>query len=171
MKTLITTIDTLTEGLGRLASVTLILLIALVLFDTLNRYLFSGGSIALQELEWHLHDLIFLFGIAFALKYNAHVRVDMFYERYPKKIKAWVNVAGVLFLIIPFSVFIFYTGMGFAYEAYGYSEMSPNPGGLGYRFIIKSFMSVAFAFVVIQAVSELLKSIQILKENQNETTH
>jgi len=171
MQKLIDIIDTFTEWVGKTATLALLLLIALVLYDTFSRYLFSSGSIALQELEWHLHDLLFLFGIAYALKYRAHVRVDMFYERYPQNIKAWINILGVLFLIIPFSVFIIYTGMEFARDAYEFNEVSPNPGGLGYRFIIKSTMAVAFAFVVLQALGELLKSIQQLKEKHYDTTH
>ena len=117
-------------------------------------------------LEWHIHDVLFLLGISYALKHDAHVRVDLFYEKYSDKIKAWVNIAGVLFLIIPFSVFIFYTAMEFAQDAYSYGEMSPNPGGLGYRFVIKSVISVAFVLVLLQALSQLLKSIHLLREKQ-----
>lgn len=164
MTPLINRLDTLTEWSGKLAAFAVLSLIALVLFDTLNRYLFSSGSIALQELEWHIHDVLFLLGISFALKHNAHVRVDLFYEKYSPKLKAWINIAGIVFLIIPFSVFILYTGMEFAKEAYAYGEVSPNPGGLEYRFIIKSVISIAFLLVILQAVSELLKSIQLLRE-------
>ena len=166
MKRMITLLDTMTEQSGKVAAWSVLGLIALVLYDTLARYLFSSGSIALQELEWHLHDLLFLLGISYALKHNAHVRVDLFYEKYSEKAKAWVNIAGILLLIIPFSVFIFYTGMEFAQDAYGCGEMSPNPGGLEYRFIIKSVISVAFVLVILQAVSELLKSIQFLSEHK-----
>lgn len=164
MQRIITKLESVTETSGKLAAWSVLGLIALVLYDTLARYLFSSGSIALQELEWHIHDVLFLLGVSYALKYNAHVRVDLFYEKYSEKAKAWINIAGVIFLIIPFSVFIFYTGMEFAQDAYGYGEMSPNPGGLGYRFVIKSVISIAFALVILQAVSELLKSIQLLRE-------
>lgn len=164
MNALINRLDSLTERSGKLAAFAAFALISLVLFDTLNRYFFSSGSIALQELEWHIHDVLFLFGIAYALKYNAHVRVDLFYEKYSPRLKAWINIAGIVFLIIPFSVFILYTGMEFAKEAYAYGEVSPNPGGLAYRYVIKSVMSVAFTLVILQAVSELLKSIQLLRE-------
>ena len=138
-------------------------MIALVLFDTLSRYLFSSGSIALQEMEWHLHDLIFLLGISYALKHNTHVRVDLFYEKFSPSLKAWVNIAGIVFLIIPFSAFIFYTGLEFAKDAYAMGEVSPNPGGLAYRFAIKSAIAAAFGLVILQAGSELLKSIQQLR--------
>lgn len=166
MQNIINKMESITEFNGKVAMWAALALIALVLYDTLARYLFSSGSIALQELEWHIHDVLFLLGISYALKHNAHVRVDLFYEKYSEKLKAWINIIGVVFLIIPFSVFIFYTGMEFAQDAYSYSEMSPNPGGLGYRFVIKSVISIAFALVILQAVSELLKSIQLLREKK-----
>jgi TRAP-type mannitol/chloroaromatic compound transport system permease small subunit len=166
MHTIINRLEHLTGLSGKLAAWAVLGLIALVLYDTLARYLFSSGSIALQELEWHIHDVLFLLGISYALKHNAHVRVDLFYEKYSDRVKAWINIIGVLFLIIPFSVFIFYTGMEFAQDAYSYGEMSPNPGGLGYRFVIKSVISIAFALVILQAVSELLKSIQHVREKK-----
>jgi TRAP-type mannitol/chloroaromatic compound transport system permease small subunit len=166
MQRMIQRLESITELSGKLAAWAVLGLIALVLYDTLARYLFSSGSIALQELEWHIHDVLFLLGISYALKYNAHVRVDLFYEKYSDKLKAWINIIGVVLLIIPFSVFIFYTGMEFARDAYSYGEMSPNPGGLGYRFVIKSVISIAFALVILQAVSELLKSIQLLSEKR-----
>jgi TRAP-type mannitol/chloroaromatic compound transport system permease small subunit len=166
MQPIIHRLESFSEWIGKIAAACVMLLIALVLFDTFGRYLFSSGSIALQELEWHLHDFIFLLGISYALKHNAHVRVDLFYEKFSPALKAWVNIAGILFLIIPFSVFIVYTGLEFAQDAYAMGEVSPNPGGLGYRFAIKSAIALAFLLVIFQAASELLKSIQQLRRGE-----
>jgi TRAP-type mannitol/chloroaromatic compound transport system permease small subunit len=156
---IIKTIDTLTETVGKISALIALLLVSLVLFDTLNRYFFAGGNIALQELEWHLFDALFLLGIAYALKHNAHVRVDLFYEHYSLKLKESINIIGLLLLVIPFSYFIFSSGYTFAIDSFEELEGSPNPGGLEYRFIIKSVISVAFAMVLLQSISELLKSI------------
>lgn len=67
-----------TTYLGYLTAFVLAVLVVLVVYDATLRYLFSGGSLALQELEWHLFDVVILFGIAYTLKEGAHVRVDIF---------------------------------------------------------------------------------------------
>jgi TRAP-type mannitol/chloroaromatic compound transport system permease small subunit len=49
---------------GLLAAVLVVMLALLVTYDAMMRYLFSAGSIALQEVEWHFYDVIFLLGIS-----------------------------------------------------------------------------------------------------------
>ncbi|MDY0232832.1 MAG: TRAP transporter small permease subunit [Sulfurimonas sp.] len=80
-------IDKGIKYLGYATACILALLVLLVVYDATARYLFSGGSVALQELEWHLFDVVVLFGIAYTLSENAHVRVDVFYASYSKKKK------------------------------------------------------------------------------------
>lgn len=80
-------IDTLTKWTGKTAALLVLALVGLVVYDAFSRYLFNSGSVALQELEWHLFDLIFLLGIAYTLKHDKHVRVDLFYHRYPPRVK------------------------------------------------------------------------------------
>ena len=72
-------IDNSIKYLGYFTAFIVAILVLLVVYDATARYLFSTGSIALQELEWHLFDVIILFGIAYTLRENAHVRVDIFY--------------------------------------------------------------------------------------------
>ncbi len=163
MNALLSSLDRLNDYTGRFAAGVVIALVLLVTYDTLARYLFSGGSVALQELEWHLHDILFMLGISFALRHKAHVRVDLFYEKYSPRLKAWINLIGVVFLVIPFSAFILYNGATFAADAYTYMEGSPNPGGLPYRYLIKSLIAVAFGLVLIQSLGEILASVRCLK--------
>ena len=75
-------IDTAINYLGKFTSFIVALLVLLVVYDATARYLFSTGSIALQELEWHLFDVIILFAIPYTLKLDAHVRVDIFYASF-----------------------------------------------------------------------------------------
>jgi TRAP-type mannitol/chloroaromatic compound transport system permease small subunit len=93
---------------GLTAAVLVVLLALLVTYDAMMRYLFSAGSIALQEVEWHLYDVIFLLGISYALKHDKHVRVDIFYERYSGESRALIQIFSMLFLVIPFSLLMIY---------------------------------------------------------------
>jgi len=156
-------IDTLSEYIGRITALALILLTLLIVYDALSRYLFHSGSIALQELEWHLFDLIILLGISYALKEGAHVRVDIFYAHFTARTQAIVNVLSQLFFILPFSILIIYVGFDFVMQSFMQLEGSCDPGGLPYRYLIKSVMIISFAFVILQSVSELIKRIKELR--------
>lgn len=155
-------IDTLTEYVGRLTAVVLVVLTLLIIYDALSRYLFHSGSIALQELEWHLFDAVILLGISYALKEGAHVRVDIFYADYSPKTKAIIDIISHLFFILPFSILIIYVGFDFVMQSYVQQEGSSNPGGLPYRFIIKGVLLLSFALVILQSISELFKRIKVL---------
>ncbi|HHB95316.1 MAG TPA: TRAP transporter small permease subunit, partial [Campylobacterales bacterium] len=98
-------IDTITKKIGYLTAILAIFLALLVGYDALMRYLFSAGSIALQEIEWHIFDIVFLLGLSYALKHDKHVRVDIFFVNYSKQTKAIVEILSMLFLLIPFSLF------------------------------------------------------------------
>ncbi len=156
-------IDTLIEYIGRITALALILLTLLIVYDALSRYLFQSGSIALQELEWHLFDLIILFGISYALKEGAHVRVDIFYANFSPRTQAAVNILSQLFFILPFSFLIIYVGFDFVMQSFTQLEGSCDPGGLPYRYLIKSVMIVSFVFVILQSLSEFIKGMKALR--------
>ena len=156
-------IDTLVEFFAKLAAYLVMVLSFLVVYDSLNRYFFGGGSIALQELEWHLFDIIFLLGLSYTLKSDKHVRVDIFYGNFSQKTKAMVNIASQLFLILPFALLIIYVSFGYIELSYTQNEISPDPGGLTHRWLIKSMMIVGFLLLGLQSIAEIFKNIKLLK--------
>ncbi len=155
-------IDTLTKLIGKFSGILIIFLILTVVFDVLNRYIFSSGSIFLQEVEWHLFDVIFLFGISYALKHDKHVRVDILYANYSQKIKNILNIFSNIFIIIPFSLIIIYYSVGLVEVSFMQNEISPNPNGLCCRYLIKSAILIAFVLLVLQSISEVIKSVHKL---------
>lgn len=148
---------------GKMAGFTLITLVLLVVYDALMRYLFQSGSIALQELEWHLFDVIILLSIAYTFSHDAHVRVDIFYERFSPKTKALVNLIGSLLFVLPFSLLIIYLGIDFVALSFSQMEASSDPGGLPYRFLIKSFIPIAFVLMAIQTLRVVMSSYSTLR--------
>jgi TRAP-type mannitol/chloroaromatic compound transport system permease small subunit len=158
-------IERVLHYLGYLTAFILALLVVLVVYDALMRYLFSGGSIALQELEWHLFDGVILLGIAYALKEGAHVRVDIFYASFSHKTKALVNLIASLFFIFPFSLLLIYLGIDFVALSFMQNEASSNPGGLEYRFLVKSLLPLAFAFVCLQTLLDAVEQYKIYRDS------
>ena len=154
-------------ALGALASVALALLIV---YDATMRYAFHEGSVALQELEWHLFDILFLLGFAYALKHDKHVRVDILYTRFPPRVKEWVRIVSMLLFVIPLSLLIVWYSGDFVLQSYLQHEGSPDAGGLCCRYVIKSFVIVAFVLLALQAVSETIKSFDRLRKTGNRKT-
>ena len=139
-------ISTTTKYLGYFTAIILCLLVLLVVYDATIRYLFSGGSVMIQELQWHLFDVIILFGIAYTLKENSHVRVDIFYQQFSSKTKALINGVAALFFIFPFAILIIYLGLDFVQMSFVQNETSADPGGLTNRYLVKALMPISFIF-------------------------
>jgi tripartite ATP-independent transporter DctM subunit len=159
-------IDTLTKKIGFIAGVLALLLALLIGYDAMMRYLFSEGSIALQEIEWHLFDIVFLLGLSYALKHDKHVRVDILFTHYSKQSKAIVQILSMLFLLIPFSLYFLNGTLDMVVQSYLQHEVSSDPGGLAYRFIIKGILFIAFILLVLQAISEIIKAYYKLESKR-----
>lgn len=150
--------------LERITTVLLLLTIANVFLDVVLRYVFNNTLIGLQELEWHLFSGLFLLGIAYTLQNDAHVRMDIFYDKFSPKKQAWINIIGFVIFIIPISVLIVYNGFDFAYQSYLLNEQSGDPGGLKYRFIIKSVIPISFILVIISGFIFAKNNYLVLKK-------
>ncbi|MEY3090861.1 MAG: hypothetical protein RL113_1177 [Pseudomonadota bacterium] len=150
--------DRISKYVGALAAVLVVVLSLLVVYDAVMRYLFSAGSIALQEIEWHLFDAIFLLGLTYALKHDKHVRVDIFFESYGSDLKHIVQIFSMLLLVLPFSFIFFYDAIGMVTQSYLQHEISSDPGGLTHRYIIKGVLALSFALLILQSVSEIFKA-------------
>jgi len=156
-------IDKTIKYLGYFTAFILSVLVLLIVYDATARYLFSSGSIALQELEWHLFDVVIMFGIAYTLRENAHVRVDIFYANYAPKTKALISIISTLFFILPFSFLIIYIGVYFVRMSFAQHEAPSNPGGLEYRHLVKSLLPLSFLFLALQAIKEASSSFGMWK--------
>jgi len=137
----------------------LLLLVMLILYDATSRYLFSAGSTALQELEWHFFDIVILLSIAYTLHKDSHVRVDIFYDNFSEKTKLFIDTLAILLFILPLSFLIIYIGIGFTELSFLQHEASSDPGGLTHRWIVKSLMPLSFFFVALVAIMQLCKNL------------
>ena len=149
------------ELVGRAVAWLVLVLVLCMGYDVMMRYLFLSGSVALQELEWHLFSLIFLLGAAYTLKHDDHVRLDLFYRSklMNDNRRAWLNLMGGLFFLLPFCLFIIITAWPFVYQSYIHLEGSPDPGGLPYRWLLKASIPLGFSLLLIQGLAEILKNI------------
>ncbi|ULR40784.1 TRAP transporter small permease subunit [Thermus sp. NEB1569] len=154
-------IDVLTEAIGKL-TVWLVLLVALLSAgNAIMRYGFSYSSNAYLEAQWYLFSLIFLLGGAYALKHNAHVRIDLIFGRFSQRTRAWIDVVGTVLFLLPMAVGVIYLSWPWAMNSFLGKEMSPDVGGLP-RWPIKLALPLGFALLTLQGISELIKRIAYL---------
>lgn len=154
-------VDAVVDFCGRLAAWTCVALVLLVAGNVLARYFFRVGTIWLQELEWHLLSPIALLGMSYALLRGDQVRVDILYDSYSDRGRALIEVIVGLLLVI-FSIAIIKLSIPFVQAAYRVGEGSPNPGGLGYRYILKAFVPVGFVLLAAQGATHAYRNVRLL---------
>ena len=111
----------------------------------------------------YMHGTVFMLGIAFTLKEQGHVRVDVLYEKFPPRIKVCIDIAGHLLFLIPFSLFILWTSLEYVSFSWSLRESSGQPGGLPGVYLIKGLIPAMAILLLLQGVSEILKGFLSLK--------
>ena len=147
-------IDSINEWIGRVIVAWVTLGLVLVVFvDVVMRYLFNTSFVFTQELEWHIFGFIFLIGAGYTLLHDGHVRVDIIYQRLGLKGRAWTNLIGVIFFLIPGCIMVIITSWKFMYNSWSIMEGSPDPGGIPFRFLLKGAITVGFILLTLQGLS------------------
>jgi TRAP-type mannitol/chloroaromatic compound transport system permease small subunit len=155
-------IDAFTDLVGRITS-WLALGIALVMgANVLMRYAFSYGFIWAQELEWHIFVPICLFGMSYALLHKEHVRVDVVFQYFSERNKHLVDIVSA-FISMAFCVIVIWLSIPYVYQSWSIGEGTANPGGIEYRYIVKSLIPIGFAIMFLQSLSEAIKSYAAMR--------
>ncbi len=132
-----------------------IALIAVIVLNVTMRYLFGEGRIEFEEIQWHLYAIGFLVGIATCMDSDDHVRVDVFHERMSLRTQAWVELYGLLLLFFPFVISVLSFSLPFVSYSFAIAEVSDAPGGLPFRWVIKSFLSLSMLLLIVGGISRL----------------
>ncbi len=146
-------IDEANEHVGRFTSWVSLALVLMIFIEVILRYTINVSYVFAQELEWHLFSFIFLVGGGYTLRHDGHVRVDVIYQRLGFKARAWVDLFGVLFFLIPGCLLVIVTATKFGYVSFMMKEGSPDPGGLPWRFLLKSTIAIGFFLMLVQGFS------------------
>lgn len=149
-------IEALIDVVGRATLWVALAMIALVAVNVLLRYAFSFGSVWAQELEWHLLAALILLGMCYALQRGDNVRVDLFYAHYSAQKKFIIDVISLLLLLAVALIFI-KVSISYVAQSYSIQEISPDPGGIPFRWIVKSLIPIGYGLVVLQTAAALLR--------------
>jgi len=150
-------IDRFLRRLGDAASWVWALLLAVIVTNVVLRYVFGSGRIEFEELQWHLYSVGFLCGLSYCVSADAHVRVDVLRDRFSPRRQAWIELYGLLLLLLPFIALVSVFAVPFVAESWRSGEISPSPGGLPYRWAIKGALLAGFVLLGLAAGSRLLR--------------
>jgi TRAP-type mannitol/chloroaromatic compound transport system permease small subunit len=137
-------IDRAVEDIGRWSAWAAFALVCVMAGNVLLRYVFNTGSVWAQELEWHLMAPICLFGMSYALAHGEHVRVDVLFAKYSAKKKLMVEIVSAL-LGLAVCVAVVWLSRRYVGQSFGQNEGSVNPGGIPFRWALKSLIPIGFA--------------------------
>jgi TRAP-type mannitol/chloroaromatic compound transport system permease small subunit len=146
------------------------LVLLMVLVGAVNavvRYFSRGLGLSLNltpvgEAQWYLFSIVFLLGAAYALRHDVHVRVDVLYERLGSRARGWIDAIGTVLFLVPFSIMMLWVSFPAVRSSWQIRETSPDPGGLP-RYPIKALILVSFALLLLQALSQLVKSVDRIR--------
>ena len=150
-------LDRLADHIGRGVSYVWLLLLGVIVINVLMRYVLNEGRIELEELQWHLYAVGFLLGLGYAYQADAHIRVDVLHEHFGHRVKAWIELYGIVLLLLPFIALILIYSMPFVTSSYAVAEVSASPGGLPLRWLIKAALPLGFGLLLLTVISRLLR--------------
>jgi len=133
------------------------ILLLVIVTNVAMRYLFGEGRVEFEELQWHIYSVGFLAGLGYAVKHDAHIRVDVLYENLHPRRKAWIELYGILLFLLPFIALVLIYSVPFVISSYELSEVSPSPGGLPLRWLIKACLPLGFLILLLAVVSRLIR--------------
>jgi TRAP-type mannitol/chloroaromatic compound transport system permease small subunit len=155
-------IDAMNRWIGRHVAW---LILAAVVVSTLNaivRKAFDTSSNAWLELQWVLFSIVFLICSPWTLLQNEHIRIDIVNNLLPKGLRNWIDVIGHAFFLMPLCIIMVVTGIPFFWRSWLIGEQSGNAGGLP-QWPSKSLLMIAFALLLVQAISELIKRLSVMR--------
>jgi TRAP-type mannitol/chloroaromatic compound transport system permease small subunit len=158
-------IDRISEATGKAFAWLTLLMVIVTCVIVVMRYAFDAGLIWLQESVIWLHAAVFMLGAAYTLKHDEHVRVDVFYRVMSEKRRAWVDLLGMLFFLLPLCAFLLFKSYDFAATSWSIKEASRESGGLPYPLvpIAKSILVLMPLLVGLQGFATLLRSLKTIR--------
>ncbi len=166
LERLIDAIDALNEAIGRVVSWLALGMVLVTVVVVVLRYAFDLGWIAMQESVTYLHATLFMLGAGYTLKHGGHVRVDIFYGRMGPRARAWVDLLGTLFLLLPVCGFILWISYEYVAESWSVMEGSREAGGIHGVFLLKSLIPLFCVLMILQGLAMAGRAWRVIRAGE-----
>ena len=151
-------LDTVIDRIGRVTGWCALAIVLVMAFNVLLRYFFRTGSVAMQELEWHLMAPICMLGLSYAILKDGHVQVDILYGRFPERVQRIIQFVSMV-LVVLVTGLLMKLSIPYVMQSYNIGEISPDPGGLTHRWVVKAMLPIGFGLLLIQSVAAMLRAL------------
>jgi len=132
-----------------------LVLLGVIVSNVVLRYAFASGRIELEELQWHLYAIGFLCGLSYCIPSDSHIRVDFLRERMGRRTRGWIELYGLLLLLLPFVLLVVVAAGPFVAEAWRTGEVSASAGGLPGRWLIKAALPASMIVVGLATLARI----------------
>jgi len=156
-------IDAVNTWLGRRIAWLILAAVAVSAVNATVRKIFDTSSNSWLELQWVLFSVVFLLCSPWTLLDNEHIRIDIVNQMLPKRVRDTIDVVGHAFFLLPLCVIMIITGVPFFLGSIEVNEQSLNAGGLP-QWPSKALIMIAFAMLLVQGISELVKRIAVMRD-------
>lgn len=155
-------IDRMNEAIGKTAGYGILLAVLISAGNALVRKIFSTSSNAWLEAQWYLFGAAFLLAAAYTLKQNEHIRIDILYGMFSRRVQHWIDLLGHVLFLMPFCLLMVYYLYPYTMNSIRSGEVSSNSGGL-IVWPAKGLLLAGFVLLAIQGVSEIIKKIAVMR--------
>ena len=136
-----------------------------IVVNVCARYLFGAGRIEFEEIQWHLYSVGFLLALGYGVTADTHIRVDVLHERFSDRMKAWIDLYALVLFVAPFVALMLIYGVPFVEDSFRRGEVSASPGGLPFRWLIKSMLVVGFSLLGLATLSRITRLASYLAKH------
>ncbi len=155
-------IDRFNETIGKSISWCILASILISSINAVVRKIFSVSSNAWLEAQWYLFGAAFMLAAAYTLKQNEHIRIDILYGLWSRRVQHWIDLIGHVLFLMPFSLLMVYFLVPYVRTSVRSGEMSTNAGGL-IIWPAKALMLIGFFLLMLQGISEIIKKIAVMR--------
>lgn len=155
-------IDRINEFVARWISWLILVSILVSAGNAIIRKAFNISSNAWLELQWYLFGAAFMLAAAYTLKQNEHIRIDVVYGMFSRRVQHWIDLFGHVFFLMPFTLLMVYFFVPYTLLSFRNQEVSNNSGGL-ILWPAKAILLVGFTLLAIQGISEIIKKIAVMR--------
>ncbi|WP_075293040.1 TRAP transporter small permease subunit [Pararhizobium arenae] len=167
----ISIIDGFTEKFVILVAILTAPLVLANTIEVVSRYLLGSPTIWAADVTVMSYGSIFMLGASYALLKGAHVRTDIFWENFTPRTKGAIDAVCYVALFLPVMVIVFYMSLDDFIYAYEINEKSTLSLWMPVIWPFRGVIPLAALLLLVQGLSELLKSLFAVKTGQAFETH
>jgi len=152
-------IDSFSEYSGKAVAMLIFPLVFGLTWEAISRYLLNAPTFWAYDLSYMLYSALFMLGAHFALLRGAHIRTDMLWEKFSDRTKGLIDASAYVFFVFPGMILLFYASVDEAWASFIMWERSEQTAWRPIIWPFKGLVPLTAVLILIQAVSELLKSL------------